>query len=311
MAPVLFCSENCGAGDFVSQYYVITVPIYSQPFQNYVNGILYRYTEREGTRCRWDRVVPGTHPWDIQKFSRYPAGWAFPEVEPVPGVWTYRLSIDDVLPVPLIHGWSASHPRYVPPAVDPLHGCTSAAALQNYVPLTTRPDALATPINTLPPPLGFSRHTTPCFCSGECPPGSRPTYNYLVRSTFITSDPAYTLGKLYTIFTGGPNPCHWKPHTPVVGNYFEDLTKTNIFPINADHAYEWQWDHQTITGPHKTFRIVRQWNDTDNPIEYHDGLCDVPTKLTEYALGEWAEIIPVPWWLCSDAEAQAWVAAHS
>jgi len=311
MAPAVFCSGNCGAGDTVSQFYSVSVPIYTTPFASYVNGVLYEFTQTAGTRCEWNRVTPGRYPWDIELLSRYPDGWNFPAVEPIPGKWTYRLSIDDLLPVPFLHGWFHDFDRFVPPAVDPGHHCTTEEPLQNYVPLTTRPDAVITPVSELPPPPDFKKHSTPCFCLGECPQNRRPTEKYFVQSNDITTLPGYVAGKLYAVTLPGTNPCEWNAVEPTGGGTTELLSKANIAPINADHAYELQLVILNLIGGVSIFRGWRQWDNTGDELEGYDALCDVEVILNTIVGTGHVTLTPVPWWLCDDAAARIWIAAQS
>ncbi len=310
MGPVPFCSENCGAGDTVPEFIRVEVPIVSSVFAQYRNGVLYQYALETPERCEWHRVSPGRIAWTVEILSRYPTGWQLIGGNPVPGKWTWRLSIDRLIPLQ-VHGWLKQFDRFVPPAEDPLHNCVNTHDVQTYVPLSTDPDANIRPVLTRPIGLDFQRHTTTCDCDADCPPRSRPPQKWFVQSDDIPWAGGYDLGKIYDPVDVTSDVCKWSAHQPNTGSAPEDLIRESVAPLNgADHA----WRVRLIIGlpgGADVWETTPQWNDTGDIFEGYDALCDMTRILTTSTTAISATITPVPWYLCDDDGARAWVASHT
>ena len=181
--PPAACSVNCGTGDLVPQFVRLFVPINLFPYAEYFTGKLYEYDSEDlaNDRCVWLPVNASPF-WTLERLSRYPEGWNFPDTQPIAGKWTWRFSLDKVSPfITIFNGWSADFDRF-PATPDPAHNCVVDNTLQNYVPLAIRPDALLRPIFDPTPPSPILQKTSPCYCSSECPLSTRPHRAYLVRS---------------------------------------------------------------------------------------------------------------------------------
>lgn len=304
--PPSFCNENCGSVGTVSQFYRICIPLVAPGFSDYHNGVIYEYKRQETNRCVWERRRPGTFPWTIERLSRYPEGWSFFEVMPVPGKWTWRLSID-ILPLPpYLHGWLHQFDRYAPGVPDPDLNCSTSQMLQTYVPLSTAPDAMIVPITSLIGSSDLKQITTSCFCSDNCPLNTRPHVNYLI--TIPASPlPGYVLGVWYKFSTTiAMDGCLWVPDVPISGSSIEELKKFSYVDPLFDHSYGVTLDLFSTGSPDVSYSTMKQWDDGGEQNQILDARCNVTWLLDQIAGPRVATVRPIPQWICSQDEAREW-----
>ncbi len=302
------CSDNCGDGDIIPQFVRIYIPIPIFPYSEYFSGKLYEFDSVEvaDDRCLYLPVEASSF-WDIEKVSRYPRGWNFPNSAPIPGKWTWRVSVDRITPpIVLLNGWSIDLDRHsgIP---DPTHNCTTDQTLTNYVPLAIRPNILLETIYDVTPPDPTRQFTSPCFCASECPLSTRPHRAYLVRSSDITCGPDYTLGKLYRVVSADFDGCAYQPQEAETAPATADLDKRDATPTTGDHAYDWVLVIDDGAGCVNTFIETFEWSDDNTPDPMFGALCGGSFTLSESGGPGTATITPVPWRICTDAAARTYV----
>lgn len=302
------CSRNCGSVDQVSELYVVSTEELGPGLEDYNVGVTYQFVRQEATRCVWERMTPGAFPWTFERLSRYPEGWAFPEIEPVPGVWTWRLSIDS-LPLFLFHGWLANFPRIDDSVPDPSNNCSIAQSLETYVPLSLDGPAIITPTAE---PVETPRPVQkggPCFCFAECPPGTKPSRKYFVKTIGRQVIPFHEFGILYEIANEVGDFCEWQD-VDLALEFSGFLTKGPVTPVPpATHAYFWDVAVlNTITAENQTYRRDIQWDFFGLPVGAAAARCDDARSLqsTPPVIGDFATIRPVPDWICTTPEAREW-----
>ncbi len=151
----------------------------------------------------------------------------------------------------------------------------------------------------------------PCFCAGECPYPTRPTFKWGVVND-VTGAPAPA--KLDTIqavqfssivSTG----CEWL-------NSFADsdatitvaLRKFDTGSPGFDNGYTWDVTLTDVPNPNINWQIQLGWDDDDWPeTAVADASCTDPRVLVPTAPATtFLRLIPLPLYICSQAEAEAW-----
>lgn len=302
------CAENCGLDDAPSQLYVVTSELFGPGSQDYIDGVTYEFKRKEPDRCVWERKFPGAFPWVIERLSRYPTGWEFFEIQPVPGVWTWRLSVD----APqffLFHGWLEHLARVDPSVPDPLNNCSSAHELTTYVPLSLDGPVTITPVAEPIETPRPGQSPDPCFCTSQCPPTTKPSRKYLVKTVGAVLIPFHDVGFLYEINEDSHVFCDWKPVDlpPEFEGTLSKLDTGAVLP--ATHAYTWDLlliNH--IEGKDAVYIRELQWSFLDGPLLPRQARCDDPYSLPSAPPipGDFATTRPVPEWICSSEEAVEW-----
>lgn len=310
-SPIAVCSENCGLGTVVTRYIKVTVPLFFFPYLEYSQGIIYEYVRRETSRCVWERVPPLSTFWEIERLSRYENGWKFFEIEPDPGKWTWRFSLDRLTGPIVLNGWLKSFDRFGPLVPDPDKHCDSVADLDNYVPfhLFDQIQARIDPLTS----LNEARHpkTTidPCFCADECPFGTRPYRQYLITTSGTPFLPNFDLGKVFKIQAEFGSVCNYRPIEAPIAPASSTNSKTTVTPTTGDHAYNWSLVLLDGLGGSKSFGLTLEWNDSNQPNNALDALCSQTFTLLS-GDSTFATVIPVPEWICDDQAGRDWVAEH-
>ena len=303
--PDPICSVSCGAGELVPEFYKVLVPIYTFPFADYNDGVIYKYVGTEPTRCVWEREFPGEFDWTIERLSRYALGWHFPEIEPIPGVWSYRLSIDRIGFPLLLHGWSNDFPRFGIGVPDPAANCSSSQELLNYVPLTIRPPARVVPVVDSVVPPKIKQRSSPCFCHDDCPFDTRPFRQYLVFTDDLVNFPEYEFGIFYRFVSSFEDNCGWQADVPPFSGSHQ-FTKDSVVVAMFDHAYRIKLTlSRTSPTIVKSWETTYPWNESGVPISGLDARCDVTFNLSNPDLST-ATLVPLPAWICTTSQARDW-----
>ena len=301
-----FCSQSCGLGSSIPNLIRVFVPIDESYFLDYQQGVDYQLFAVEPTRCVYRRVVLGAYPWDVEQLSRYPDGWSFPDTEPLPGLWTWRLSIDDLLPIPLLHGWSANFRQVDAANVDPAHNCERQQDLVNYVPFVFRPDVTIVPLSLTDFTPAIRQRTSPCFCSRGCPGRSKPHRKYLVRESNPGDLPGFDLGKLFEISQQTIDFCQWGVVEPFFGGG-DAFLSLNVINLTDDvNTLNWSLGLFFPVLGGKDYRKLVQWSADGDRHPPLLSLCSTPWTLVSDDHSS-AELIPVPEWCCTDNQAREWL----
>lgn len=310
-APPLVCSDNCGKFELLPNLIRVTVPLAVWPYREYKDGVIYEYKRREATRCVWERQAPVSNFWEIERLSRYEEGWNFPFSEPIADKWTWRFSLDRITNPIVLNGWSKDFNRFDIDTEDPDKNCESIQDLDNYVPLHPLPwlKARVDPILSVDEGRHPKRSIDPCFCTAECPLGSRPYQKYLVTTTGTPKLPGYDLGRLHEIIEPVGRFCAYDSIEGETPPAFTALDRRTTLPAPADHAYRWVLVLEVSVGDSKTFIGTFRWNEEDGIFPRIEARCD-QVFLLAHPDTTTATLRPVPLWLCNDADARSWVSAH-
>lgn len=305
---VIECAENCGQADAPSELYVVTSELFGPGSHDYTTGVTYEFKRKESDRCVWERRTPGQFPWQIERLSRYPNGWEFFEVQPVPGKWTWRLSID----APqffLLHGWLKQLDRHDEAFPDPSNSCSSPHDLETYVPLSFDGPVTITPVSEPIETPQPGQSPAPCFCQSQCPPNTKPHRKYFVKTVGKQVIPFHDAGFLYEIRDDVGSFCDWKP-VDMVADFDGTLSKLDSGAVlPATDAY--QWDLQLINhveGTDIIYILDLQWSFLNGPLLPAQARCDVARSIpsSPQVVGDFATIRPVPEWMCTSDQAAAW-----
>jgi len=308
--PPTGCNENCGSVGTVSEFYRVSVPSLRPGFFDYHDGVLYEFKEEQSNRCVWERRIAGSFPWNVERLSRYPEGWAFFDVEPVAGKWTWRLSIDIAPLPPFLHGWLGQFDRFAPAVPDPNLNCSVDQILSTYVPLALDPDALIRPVSSIIGSQDIKQITTSCFCFDECPLDTKPHRQYFVQSP-ASLYPEMVLGKLYRFASVvGPGSCEWTPVTAIPGGGVQKLAKFIVITPPDDHGYLFGFDISIAPTAPESYLVLKPWNNVDDELRLLAARCDRTFTMLEVDLVRLATARPVPEWLCDDVDTRAWDALH-
>lgn len=156
---------------------------------------------------------------------------------------------------------------------------------------------------------------SPCFCSSNCPPPSKPYISYFLQTEPGSIYPNYNLGKLYRIALRDPDNklCEWDPVTATPGALVELMDKKPY--IVPDDGHNYRFTIHLFFDPIKDYQWSESvtWTDDDVPYDPNElPACDVTsfTPLQDHG-GAGIILITVrscPEWLCTDAEARIWAA---
>lgn len=153
----------------------------------------------------------------------------------------------------------------------------------------------------------------PCFCHGNCPPGSRPFLKYFVQTDNASPYAAYFLGKLYVHAFAIPEDkfCRWGPQEPEPGYITESLIKESplIPPTTTEYSFGMAID-DGIGAPH-TWLLLVDWDPADLPYDqFVTPSCDMtpfePDTQTPPMATLGVVIRSAPEWCCTDEQVREW-----
>lgn len=309
--PHALCSLNCGDEPLIAEFILVTIPFRFGPYLEYVDGVVYQYVGIEDTRCVWERRPPKSTFWEIERLSRYWDGWNFPFTEPIADKWTWRLSLDRLSLPTVLNGWSKDFPRFAPDVSDPDKNCASIQDLDNYVPfhpfgwIKARVDPLVSLSEARTP----KKSIDPCFCTTNCPLGTKPFEKYLVTHSGTPFLPGYDTGRLWEIIHPVGGYCAYLSNVAETPPANSELDRRELLATSADHAYSWVLVLTAGPGVTKTYVGDFEWNDDDGPFPKIEARCD-QTVFLDNPDGTTARLRPVPAWICSDSQAIAWSESH-
>lgn len=160
-----------------------------------------------------------------------------------------------------------------------------------------------------------NNNSPPCFCNGDCPPGTRPYRKYAMMHLGITPPPGYDDWKLFEIAakgTGGFS-CQWTAVEPQAPGGLQQLTKTPPPVIPEPDTYVWQ---VVVPGSLQTtiYELKVTWDPDDAPFEPADlpPNCDAQSifMIQISPVPTFAEgmlMHPVPEYMCTDADVRKWI----
>lgn len=311
--PDPICSDNCGLGDTVPEFIRVWTNVPLPFYAEYNRGKDFQYfgIEPDG-RCVWFPINPSTF-WNFEKISRYPEGWNFPFTQPIPGKWTWRLSVDrfpfpDLPPIPppfILNGWQADFDRHID--IDPDHNCTSINTLFDYAHLGFFPPAYIQPLGEESPYPKRRSTQGPCFCSDDCPSGTRPHLKYLITTVADPAFSEYVDGVLYeNVFKSVTN-CAWAPVDPLGPGFIETLDKRPIEVIGVDNSYIVFLTLQATGGPTELWETIYGWNDDPEDNDRVTAACNQVWHLVGSDPQVPAFGFPVPEYICTTEEARDFV----
>ncbi len=317
-SPDPICSDNCGTVDvvptFIRTWFYVPAPFYSE----YWSGKDFEYfgTEPDG-RCVWFPIVPSSF-WNFEKISRYPEGGNFPFFNPIPGKWSWRLSVDrfpfsglpPIAPPYILNGWQGNFTQYqgVP---DPSHNCTALNTLTDYAHFGIFPPAFIQPLSEEAPPIRFRSSSSPCFCSTDCPFESRPHRNYLVFLEDPNAPLEYLNGLLFRFTSAPSGVCFWDPPPPDEPPGTQRLEKRPIVNPAWNHSYEMVLTIQLDSGFADQYQREYNWNNSTDQQSITADCAQVFHLIAAGVPVNDGFCVPVPEYICDTAQARAWWASHS
>lgn len=308
--PPIFCDGNCGDGEEVPEFITVYVPIIDPAFSDYNVGVRYKFDVQEATRCVWIPENPTVGNWTIEKLSRYPLGWRFPSTEPVAGQWTYRLSIDRMVPPLFAGGWTGSYFRFVAGQNDPLRSCVQQQALRNYVPLVTRPPANIVPMVDDLDYLLPKQNNSGCFCSEGCQPGVVPYSKYFVQCLGAFNYPNFDLGKLMLFNASVSGVCDWEVAETEIGPDTLRLFQRDD-PILFTEDGNFEFNVQEVSGAGTVNYLINcRWSKSGSPFPGPSSNCNLPYWCNSDP-DKNCRLVPCPDWICDDEAARQWFSGIS
>lgn len=312
--PDAFCSENCGLGDLVPEFLFVWTNVPAPFYREYNRGKIFQYFGQEpDDRCVWFPIEPSSF-WNFEKISRYPEGWNFPPSQPVPGKWTWRLSVDrfpfpdlPFIPPPyILNGWKENFDRVDDDTVNPNHTCVTDQTLNDYAHFGFFPPAYIRPLTETAQPPKIKNKAGPCFCADECPPTTRPYRKYLIEFDGTNHPAGYEGGKLYELAEKVDRVCRWNPVEPSSGFVLEVMEKDADIPrVQVDNVYVMRLqihDGTTLWAYENTYT----WNDENDQGRWLNAQCHQRWVLPAMFGTSPARLVPVPDWICTDEEAIEW-----
>lgn len=154
---------------------------------------------------------------------------------------------------------------------------------------------------------------SPCFCSSNCPPPSKPYLKYFVQTEPGSVFTVYNLGKLFHLRLSLPADkfCLWGAAEPTPAYVDEVMVKQPYLVPDDDLNYRFTVDLHELPINHYEWRESVTWLPANLPYDPNElPACDV-TSFTPLQFSGTGGIILItvrscPEWLCTDAEARTW-----